>query len=574
MDRLPSDILYEIFIELPFRQKLECMLVNRQWENLIGTTCLFHTIYIDKSKPSQHFYKKFMDKMEQVPSLRHQVMNLSVTRTQRDVDRKRILFLFPNIRRIEMKSMYSKSLEDSNEDLEAVTSRNRVEYIRDLGGCELTRAMAMFNRCFYLHDLDLNLEALSLADINIFSELKNMPVLKRLVLRNGTLKADDFTVLHANIPSIEALKLESFLFDNESGAEITPATSITSLIATLDSMDDGDGFLLFASKKYPQLRHFSHQYGTYNNNEGNWHLFVNQEYPEIDHFAYQLHDGFYDSDEKAAWKHLYNVGYLPMLNNLGTHLQSLDLRGAEFSGYKILEKMDKAGCRIKKLIFNANRNNWLLSVLSKSDQVRSLEELTILDIRPCSFEWLQNIIALNSLELTYTYNIDVLGSDGIEPLCLRSLLESCPRTFKSLKLNCSLIYYQTVPSISFPLEKLELHCAVKTDGLDQFISNCLPNLKSLHLKGCVPKGGVLKIPNHHLSLFHFWITGHIISLSTSTLDKPLLYNTLDRKMHIVTPPSDRYIKPIGDPNCNDKPHATVVIHSAKSLYFNGAPVLF
>ncbi|KAI8875444.1 hypothetical protein K501DRAFT_289365 [Backusella circina FSU 941] len=513
--------------------------------------------------------------MEELPSLRNQVMNLSVTRTQRSDDRRRVLALFPNLRKIEMRSKYAQSYSDDSKDVDATILKNRIELIRDVGGCELTRTMAKFKRCYYLTDLDLNLEVLASSNINVFAELQNMPALKRLVLRNSLLKASDLSTLHANIPSIETLKLEKTLFENDSIADITPVVSITTLVFTSDFIDgDKVGFLSFASEKYPELRHFSYQVHAEYCEDNYWPLFVSQKHQQTDHYSYRLHHVLYDYDDTRTLNLFYNIGYRPILNCLGTSLKSLDLRGAEFSGYKVFEKMDEVGCQINKLVLNSDMDNTLLSILSTSNQAKFLKELSILALRPCSFEWLENLTKLNSLELSYKYDSELIENFGVEPVCLRMLLESCSSTVRSIKLECALLDLKITPKVTFSIEKLALRCSVKPSDLDLFITNCLPDLNSLYLKECIRKGGILNLSNHRLRAFHLFITGHIISLSISNHDKPLLYNTHDGKLHVATPPSDRYITPMKDSDVKVTPHATVIVHSAKTIYFNDRPVLF
>jgi hypothetical protein len=73
MNRLPNELLLDIFVLLPIVQKQECILVCRKWAGIIRSRSLLHTIRLPCD---ERVYNKALKRMEHQPDLCKQVEHL------------------------------------------------------------------------------------------------------------------------------------------------------------------------------------------------------------------------------------------------------------------------------------------------------------------------------------------------------------------------------------------------------------------------------------------------------------------------------------------------------------------
>jgi hypothetical protein len=153
-----------------------------------------------------------------------------------DFDKRTLCNMFPNLREIAL--LESDNIETSYSDssFQFTHATSKLEKIVESVDYALTSQLAMSNMCSRLKTLDLTCDENS---NNVFSQLKNMPVLDTLTLADFKLKLIDLEMVHSNIPSIKRLNLAFLtILAGEIPQRVVPATLVTNLDVYLSSAAD------------------------------------------------------------------------------------------------------------------------------------------------------------------------------------------------------------------------------------------------------------------------------------------------------------------------------------------------
>jgi hypothetical protein len=542
MDQLPSDILNHIFIQLPFSQKKECLLVCRLWENIVKNQCLFHTLEIgDEGR-----YQEFMNMMIQTPSFRTQVVDLAILVYWQSQNIKNVIEYFPNLEQFSFTRRASEEPEYT--DSQMTRSASRMRYIRDVDSCALLRALVKAGLCSRLKEISVTYFDCDL----VLPILNNMPALKHLSLERRYITIAQLETLHKDLPTLEFLGVGLKFEDEEDSnndipKHITPAASISTLFIDMENVieDDQTAWLLYASKKYPNLKHYS----------------------------LSIETTCYDEVGEEAFRNMYSTSYTPFLKTLGPQLLSMHLPGAQFSNFEIFQKMDEYGCQIKTITLDSDQENTWCLPLSQSNQARYIQDLSIYDVRPCSFDWLKSIKALRRLRMNFTSD-DFKGNQEID---INAAFKSCSKTVKSVTFNYANYGLNGEFDETFQIEELQLNSGRTPANIGRFIAECLPNLHILYLNGSMVSVSNLILPNHHFSyvrlLPHAGPVHGNFALTTMKNPGRYLFKTKNKSTHVHMSHYDKFIKPIPEDGFNGEPFIDLVFGSVRKLIINNCQVL-
>jgi hypothetical protein len=200
MDRIPTELLHEIFIKLDLKDKLKCMLVCRFWYATLDRRSLLHELDIDSD-----VFLKLIQMIESHPHRAAQVESLYLFLFEDfSLDKRVLCNMFPNLKRAILSMEMSGASYVLDSPFQFTHSSSKLEEIVEGGECELTRQLAMSNMCSNLKSLKLyDLELPSLSSSDIISQLKNMPALETLSLHCFQIKLMDLERLHHNLLSIK-----------------------------------------------------------------------------------------------------------------------------------------------------------------------------------------------------------------------------------------------------------------------------------------------------------------------------------------------------------------------------------
>jgi radical SAM superfamily enzyme with C-terminal helix-hairpin-helix motif len=137
MEKIPAETLELKFKELTLQNKFECILVCRQWADILWSRCLLHTVNI----LSIRAFDSFIVHMERDRSKSSQVERLIFRDCiLHDFDRRILTTLFPKLRVLLMKLGLEprESVRSYGLWLETLFPSNRLEHLLDFGKFELT----------------------------------------------------------------------------------------------------------------------------------------------------------------------------------------------------------------------------------------------------------------------------------------------------------------------------------------------------------------------------------------------------------------------------------------------------
>jgi hypothetical protein len=151
-----------------------------------------------------------------------------------DVDKIKLCNIFPNLREVIFETYDKIRFEKYvSRPFHFTISRSKFERIVEYAECELTRILAMSNLCNNLKKLELDTShSIGSARSDLITQLKNMPVLKYLVLKRCNVTLMDLEIMHHNLPTIKTLHLEVRPLSGDTSRNVLPASLITKLYVT------------------------------------------------------------------------------------------------------------------------------------------------------------------------------------------------------------------------------------------------------------------------------------------------------------------------------------------------------
>jgi hypothetical protein len=365
-----------------------------------------------------------------------------------------------------------------------------VECIIDLDTTEVTCYALTSGQCPFLTTLQVDFMFTNRSTHHVVQLLKNAPQLLSFKMMNANLTLNDLETIHRDLPFLHSL----ILFDvhitiTELPETIIPAPLMKKLLLYLKYVK---------AESQIQLLHY-----------------IRSKYPRLEHFRFwnPTQDIWEHQDRLSFSQH----GLMPFLQEISPRLKSLELSSISLEQH-FFKHLDLYGCQLQSLYaFTFDRRN-ILCHLSQSNQCQYLEKLTLQNILPFSFELLQNMSKLKSLELIYSYQGNHHYRTIYSAINFIRLFEMCPDTLESLVIrHANLECYDDITR-SYPLKRLVIEGPRLPININQVLSMCFPKLKSLTLLDCVRMGTSLKLPNINLSYLELLPErlDHLTTLSVTT----------------------------------------------------------
>jgi hypothetical protein len=137
-----------------------------------------------------------------------------------------------------------------------VYPKPKLEHLSDIGDCTLLFRIISLNLASQLNTLNLNFKDDQSCQ-NVVSQLKDLPVLKRLYIARARIKVLDLEKIHKNVPSIRNFALiDASILASSMPSDIVPATFITNLKFKYPHYADAETCLQtyqYLTKKYNNL---------------------------------------------------------------------------------------------------------------------------------------------------------------------------------------------------------------------------------------------------------------------------------------------------------------------------------
>jgi hypothetical protein len=235
---------------------------------------------------------------------------------------------------------------------------------------------------------------------HILLRLKNLPVLKKLILKSVTIRLNALEEIHRNVPSIQNLSLVCIsVLQGNMPADIMPATCITKLkfdtgecrsisFSDIHDMETHDQLYQYMAKKYTKIKNIDYIDET---------LTL---YPQV--YCTNIYlNGLLDFLKLIV--PIRNELTLQSLPDVVDPFEALDYVDARINKLKLLECNDKPS----------------LQYLCHSKQPKYIQDLYLLDVRLYSVDFLKDITTLTSLTVRYSKR-----APGY--ICVSDCLAACP----------------------------------------------------------------------------------------------------------------------------------------------------
>ncbi|KAI8891198.1 hypothetical protein K501DRAFT_327841 [Backusella circina FSU 941] len=461
MEKLPVEILKEIFFSLHQIQQVECMTVCRKWELAIKEFCLFRSVHITNRNQLERLQRKLEQESTKCEQVERVFLNAQIDRSS---DLGSFLRLFPYPKVIYMPTANVLQLEKSwCESLECFCELNSTSItykLLDSGIYSRLESVAVYRDGF------------DMSSVNFIKSLANAPALKRLQMKHFSITIEDLELLHTILPTLCLLDFDSttlFGYYGLPDSNIEPAISVTSLTLHLDCIEFVDttvNLFKYISKKYTNLTEAK--------------------------FYISLEDMTDDDDVSV----IYHDGMVPLLQRFGSQLKKVSLFSVA-SPRILLEMLDEVDYHLEsldiQLLLSADRIN---EPLGTRKQLKYITTFKLMGLSSTTFHWLSDFIVLKELDLTFSQLPS--NTRTPRPITLNRILEACPETLESITIaNVKLIYEPSNIQLPF-VKRLYLRDSILASHIDIFISKTLPHLRYLGLEYCQLAYKQLSFPDLNL----------------------------------------------------------------------------
>ncbi|KAI8882313.1 hypothetical protein K501DRAFT_273824 [Backusella circina FSU 941] len=494
MDRLPTEILHSVFIQLPLRQRLECTLVCRYWSDLLRKRSLFHTVVMEE----EDICDRFLEMIQRFPARAYQVEILRLDNSLDTMfDNRKICNIFPKARVIEITSggIHDEFIHFNKRPVELIISKTQITHLADYDECELACELMNTKRCSRLKYLKICMDSEKDSSLHFVPQIKNLPM-----------TLDHLETLHDNVPTLKTFTFDWF----EPQSSILPLNIKPTLVTKLNI--EGRGFDEQMDKQVI------------------WLNYIQQKYPALTEFSFWCQ--YNENHDTVNMYNFYTLGVLPVMKSLGSQVVTTSPLCVPH-GLDIFEHIDEYGCKLRECTFIMENSGLILEEMAVSAQTEHLQKLHIFYLQDSAFTWLPHLMHLKVLELTYhrvlTEEYDKEKST-MSTISLNTLLRQSPDTLETLSISfaeLNLVYTNDTYASS-SVKTLKLKSTVLPKGADKYLARYFPLLTSLHLEECIFSNGKLSLPNHNLSCLEVVTRdkAHAIvdvSLKTEQYVQPRLY---------------------------------------------------
>ncbi|KAI8885441.1 hypothetical protein K501DRAFT_270708 [Backusella circina FSU 941] len=466
MNKLPTETLLNIFVNLHFCEKQECMLVCHQWADIIRSTVLLDTVHIN----NKYTFAKLRRYLDAQASKKAQIKNLVI---HSPLNRQEALNYFqkyfPRIRSLYIRDYTFHRLnrrninQDNNKQSDFMSWIAKIEVFEQYNCSNLSQCFLTLGKFSALKKLVIDMSNFT-GTLNI-NVLANAPNITNFTLRRCIIWTRDLEVIHLNLLLLESLKLDSITLgtprvdDNIVLEAVIPSELVTTLlITTFHKNANGD-----TRKILECLRYIRHKYTNL--------------------LQYRFIIDSTEIIKDPAERTFIESGILPTLPDLNRGLSLLEVNCCTLLPSLLME-MHSLGfnthCLNISLHFSTSKFLHRKNLLA--DNYSFIQQLTLnINSSKWIFHIARNMASLKILHIKVMSNFkydrfkrqSIIRLEEIFSLSLKSLDSLIIETFD---VDCITLLDQ-----SFSLTKLEIYSQQIYTSAYRFISSCLPHLRYLTL---------------------------------------------------------------------------------------------
>jgi hypothetical protein len=399
--------------------------------------------------------------------------------------------------------------------LSQLLEKSSLQHLAEAKSHVLTQTILSTQLCTQLDTLSVS--ACDDTDRVLIPLLANAPNLTKLSITALHISFRDVESLHTSLPLLRSIQFFYAKFldsDDFIPQHIQPALSVTQ-------------FALEAGRASTET-------------QTEWLRYIHKKYPSLTDWEFRCLNDRLDREENV--ENVNKEGLIPLLQDLGPQLKRLSTVSRNY-GPDFFRSLDNTGCQIQNLSLSMGLQPNLLDAFVTSSQVRYIQLLKIQVVQVGNFEWLKELPVLKELVLDYKFRFDVDRKAAKETIQLNKLLDVCPDTMEALRIMHACINIDDSDfnaKSSCNIKKLGFFSIPLPDGMDHFISDHFPKLKTLVLEFCGLQKKTFDLRHHHL--FFVRIAEGVIFKDTHLLmktdnglqwytAKQCLFNYIDLKDH-------------------------------------------
>jgi hypothetical protein len=401
----------------------------------------------------------------------------------------------------------------------------------------------------------LNLTCLRIFDFDhtMLPLLKNTPNVVSLSLSTFISSFETLDDLHQNLPHLQNLHLKTIDMSNTNLKTIgvVPVTTLTECV--FDKVKTANGTALMNILKYMTMK-----------------------YSSLVKLKFWTSSRIRLTDNDIV--NLIQSGWDPLFKKLGRQLETLGLSGRAFE--QQINLLDASGCRIKHMTTNCKVGT-ILSRLAASNQTEYIQTLVLHTINSDSLHALNEFRTLVKLKLddNFTHSKDYAFH-------LPDILKYAPPTLKYLSISRSMVAVDSnYEHVSYSIEKVSFSSTTLPNGIDVFLSRCIPNLSYLKLNYCGMLGKTLDLAKLNLYKFcfidYFFFGGNAVNRIIKVLT---LRNNGGRLYEVGNPEDidfiDKHLRSLYAPfktwpveGADTEPEFTLICNSLKNIAFHQSLIL-
>ncbi|KAI8886508.1 hypothetical protein K501DRAFT_269673 [Backusella circina FSU 941] len=479
MNRLSNEILTLIFKYLHREQKVQCMLVSRLWNRVLGTGLDIETIEMS-SWPSRQWFDHRLE------SLTRRILTNSSSGLRckrliidgslyKELDKATLAKLFPNLNFLFLS--HERSVLSTNQSSLVTTAQvdqlqcwreNLITLIEESYTCSFLGFLksGTFSR--------LKTLALSPSRVHFYrpfivlcKALKNTPTLEMLSVKGVHTDVTDLEELHNNVPSLTALiLLDSPLRCNHGiPVNIKPAERMK----TLKMIDS------------PILFNFSL----------NAFEYIISKYPHMQEFVFTV-DEFYSGILKDDDGHL-EAAFNHLIRRIGSSINTIQLK-LPFKTPLVLDLIVQRSIHLKYISVNTFGAMKTINKIVSSDCFLHLHTLSLFQVSSLKFNKFKKLPKLKALILEFKKK-----RSGSIPIELNNIIHQLPEGLEALELeNVEIIVNPEEDWPNSSIRCLKLKNAQIAKELSSYLGRHFQKLDKLSLHYCHLEPS-FELPDHSLS---------------------------------------------------------------------------
>jgi hypothetical protein len=460
MDKLPDELLSNIFAYLHFCEKRECMLVCHLWLNVIRPMALSETVHITEGNAIR-ILNQFLDpQISNKAQIKDLVIHFAgLNEEVLDVYQK----CFPKVRSLYIQDCYYNTRSESPSEQHTQRKNILMSWIAKFEVLELCGSFPL-EKCLLAGGIYSALKKLVVMPKNRMGIdiLANTPNLISLTLGNIIVSTSYLEKIHSNLLFLKSLELENISLEPPDALEaiselVTPSEIVTTLFITTrhDDVNKETGLILQCLR------------------------YIRRKYTNLVEFRFLI--GSLEPVSNLNEQRIFSNEMLPLIKHIGSKARLVEIDCSSMLPH-LLELMNSSGFQAKCLKLTSTYGNSKLPYSVFLNTHSFIRELTInVDSSRWSPFFPSLMPSIKTLTIKGNHNFLYHRFIPHSTICLQETLGACSNSLSTLRIEKCSVNAPSSICQSYSLTTLQIHTSYISPAVCNFIAQSLPSLRYLEL---------------------------------------------------------------------------------------------